>query len=177
MRFGKCDRERLIELIIEAKATDPETGSFAEYLADYLLAHSEIFVHAHPADPKREIARKILLHIGVAPHLKGYNLLLEAIVLRLSTDSHLSMSRHIYPALAERFHIPASHIERNMRTSIERAFAVCPPDVLEEVFGNTMDPQKDMLNNMAFIYRISELVRQEYERMVRREVQRSIVED
>lgn len=36
------DRERLIELMIEAKRTDPETGSFTEYLADYLLEHGVI---------------------------------------------------------------------------------------------------------------------------------------
>ena len=33
------DRERLIDLMIEAKRTDPETGSFTEYLAEYLLEH------------------------------------------------------------------------------------------------------------------------------------------
>ena len=32
-------REKLIGLIIEAKRTDPETGSFTEYLADHLIAH------------------------------------------------------------------------------------------------------------------------------------------
>lgn len=33
------DRDRLIELIINAKREDPETGSFTEFLADYLLAN------------------------------------------------------------------------------------------------------------------------------------------
>ena len=32
-------REKLIDLIIDAKRTDPEEGSFTEYLADYLIAH------------------------------------------------------------------------------------------------------------------------------------------
>ena len=36
------DRERLINLMIEAKRTDPETGSFTDYLADYLLEHGVI---------------------------------------------------------------------------------------------------------------------------------------
>ena len=36
------DRERLIDLMIDAKRTDPETGSFTEYLADYLLEHGVI---------------------------------------------------------------------------------------------------------------------------------------
>ena len=32
-------REKLIDLIIDAKRTDPETGSFTEYLADHLITH------------------------------------------------------------------------------------------------------------------------------------------
>ena len=32
-------REKLIDLIIHAKRTDPETGSFTEHLADHLIAH------------------------------------------------------------------------------------------------------------------------------------------
>ena len=31
-------REKLIDLIIDAKRTNPETGSFTEYLADYLIS-------------------------------------------------------------------------------------------------------------------------------------------
>lgn len=30
-------REKLIDLILDAKRADPETGSFTEYLADYLI--------------------------------------------------------------------------------------------------------------------------------------------
>ena len=32
-------REKLIDLIIDAKRTDPETGRFTEYLADYLVSN------------------------------------------------------------------------------------------------------------------------------------------
>ena len=33
------DREKLIDLIIDAKRRDPETGSFTEFLADNLIAN------------------------------------------------------------------------------------------------------------------------------------------
>lgn len=36
------ERERLIDLIINAKRADPETGSFTEFLADFLLAYGVI---------------------------------------------------------------------------------------------------------------------------------------
>ena len=32
-------REKLVELIIDAKMGDPETGSFTEYLADHLISN------------------------------------------------------------------------------------------------------------------------------------------
>ena len=32
-------REKLVDLIIDAKRTDPETGSFTEYLADHLISN------------------------------------------------------------------------------------------------------------------------------------------
>ena len=33
------DREKLIDLIIDAKRRDPETGSFTEFLADHMIAN------------------------------------------------------------------------------------------------------------------------------------------
>ena len=44
------DRERLIDLMIEAKRTDPETGSFTDYLADYLLANGVIVLPCKVGD-------------------------------------------------------------------------------------------------------------------------------
>lgn len=44
------DRERLIELIVEAKKTDPETGSFTDYLADYLIEHGVIVLPCKVGD-------------------------------------------------------------------------------------------------------------------------------
>ena len=32
-------RGKLVDLIIDAKRTDPETGSFTEYLADHLISN------------------------------------------------------------------------------------------------------------------------------------------
>ena len=52
------DRDRLIELIIEAKKTDPETGSFNDYLADYLLEHGVIVTPVGWENMRKEDERK-----------------------------------------------------------------------------------------------------------------------
>ena len=44
------DRGRLIDLMIEAKRTEPETGSFTDYLADYLLEHGVIVLPCKVGD-------------------------------------------------------------------------------------------------------------------------------
>lgn len=44
------DRERLINLMIEAKRTGPETGSFTDYLADYLLENGVIVLPCKVGD-------------------------------------------------------------------------------------------------------------------------------
>ena len=57
------DRERLINLMIEAKRTDPETGSFTDYLADYLLEHGVIVLPCKVGKyekGRREEMKKIL---------------------------------------------------------------------------------------------------------------------
>jgi hypothetical protein len=48
--MADADRERLINLMIEAKRTEPETGSFTEYLADYLLEHGVIVLPCEVGD-------------------------------------------------------------------------------------------------------------------------------
>lgn len=49
------DRERLIDLMIEAKRTEPETGSFSEYLADYLLEHGVVMLPCKVGDRLYEV--------------------------------------------------------------------------------------------------------------------------
>ena len=45
-------REKLIDLIIDAKQTDIETGSFTEYLADHLIAHGVTVQEWIPVDDR-----------------------------------------------------------------------------------------------------------------------------
>lgn len=53
-----ADRERLIDLMIEAKKTEPETGSFTDYFADYLLEHGVIVPPVVRENMRKEDERK-----------------------------------------------------------------------------------------------------------------------
>lgn len=45
------DREKMIDLIINAKKSDPKTGSFTEYLADFLLGYGVKLPAPQPSNP------------------------------------------------------------------------------------------------------------------------------
>ena len=71
-------REKLIDLIIEAKRTDPETGSFTEYLADFIIENGVVIPEEHSTKEtvskelyeqikwERDVALKQLERIGVS---------------------------------------------------------------------------------------------------------------
>ena len=55
-------REKLIDLIIDAKRTDPEEGSFTEYLADHLISHGVTVQEWIPAsEPPKKITNKVIV--------------------------------------------------------------------------------------------------------------------
>ena len=45
------DKQTMLDLIVEAKRTDPETGGFAEWLAEYLAEHLPTLTPANEALP------------------------------------------------------------------------------------------------------------------------------
>ena len=45
-------KAKLLDLIIDAKRTDPETGSFTEYLADHLIANGVTVQEWTPVDDR-----------------------------------------------------------------------------------------------------------------------------
>ena len=57
------DKQTMLDLIIKAKRTDPETGSFAEWLAEYLVEHLPTLTPPNEPltlDKKRMIAESCL---------------------------------------------------------------------------------------------------------------------
>ncbi len=67
------DRERLEELMIEAKRTDPESGSWTEYLADYLIAHGVTFRPVVPGHDDLYNISEIAFHNGYTKAMEEHS--------------------------------------------------------------------------------------------------------
>jgi len=70
------DKQTMLDLIVEAKRTDPETGSFAEWLAEYLAEHLPTltppneWVSVEERLPTDE--RPVLVFVGYADTMTGF---------------------------------------------------------------------------------------------------------
>lgn len=91
------DRERLIDLMIEAKRTEPETGSFTEYLADYLLEHGVIVLPCNVGDTLYEIHKRLKgrkwINTISERHVRGIEISIHNILIaRCGTDIAVFLS-------------------------------------------------------------------------------------
>lgn len=58
--------------------------------------------------------RKFLLESGVYPNLKGYNFLIDAVKL-VKENPDMTLTKHLYPAIAELHNTTSSKVERAIR--------------------------------------------------------------
>lgn len=73
---NKIDKQTMLDLIVEAKRTDPETGGFAEWLAEYLAEHlptltpANEWVSVNERLPTDE--RPVLVFVGYPDSMIGF---------------------------------------------------------------------------------------------------------
>lgn len=94
----------------------------------------------------------LLRKMGIPPHISGYHYLREAIILAAEDFNRINtMMNSIYKPIAYKNESTVARVERSMRHAIEVAFDRCRVHVLEELFGNTIDRNKDKPSNREFI--------------------------
>ena len=107
-------------------------------------------------DPQHAIfiteTTKLLRKMGIPPHISGYHYLREAIILAAEDFNKINtMMNSIYKPIAYKNESTVARVERSMRHAIEVACDRCRVHVLEELFGNTIDRNKDKPSNREFI--------------------------
>ena len=104
----------------------------------------------------------LLKKAGVPNHLKGYEYLGEAIEMVVKDRKLIySITTVIYRSIAKKFEITSSRVERGIRYAIEYCFNNLSPDLIEELFGNTLSYNKGKPVNAQFIATLSDLITQE----------------
>lgn len=106
------------------------------------------------------IITDIIHQIGIPAHIKGYYYLREAIMLSINdTDMLESVTKLLYPAVASKFETTPSRVERAIRHAIEIAWDRGNVDILNNMFGYTVNVCKGKPTNSEFIALITDYLR------------------
>ena len=106
-------------------------------------------------DSSKEIEEKItniFITVGIPAHIKGYQFLREAIKLAMENPDIInSITKRLYPSIAERFDTSASKVERAIRHAIEVAWNRGKIENINNIFGLTVYSNNEKPTNGEFI--------------------------
>lgn len=138
------------KLLQEARPTTGDTGTL-------------------PADPWRlEADVTFMIHeVGVPANIRGYQYLRDAIMMSVEDMAVLqSVTKVLYPTIAERHHTTSSRVERAMRHAIEVAWNRGRLDTLDQLFGYTVNTCRGKPTNSEFVAMIADKLRLDYKARV-----------
>ncbi len=99
----------------------------------------------------------IFLTVGIPAHIKGYQFLRDAIKTVIgSPDIINSITKELYPTVAEHFETSSSKVERAIRHAIEVAWTRGRIDNINEIFGYNIYSKNDKPTNGEFIALIAD---------------------
>ncbi|NMA67266.1 MAG: sporulation transcription factor Spo0A, partial [Clostridiaceae bacterium] len=117
-----------------------------------------------PISPVKKLeldVAKLLKTLGISPHMSGYKYLREAIKLSLKGSGKIknSVTKVIYPSVAEKFSTTPQKVERAIRNAIECAWHRGNPEGLEAFYGCQISFSRGRPTNSQFIAMVTDRLR------------------
>ena len=103
---------------------------------------------------------KLLWEIGIPVHVHGYRYLMQAVSLMLLfPQDTVSLSRQLYPRVAQHFHTTASCVERSIWHAINMAWQRGHLTAADGIFGRSQNLTHDKPTNGEMIALLTEKTR------------------
>jgi len=109
---------------------------------------------------------RMLHELGIPSHIKGYQYLREAIGIIFDRPETIGgITKELYPELAGKFDTTVSRVERAIRHAIEVSWNRGNLDLMEEIFGHSVDIDKAKPTNSEFVVTIADKLRLDFNRV------------
>ncbi len=103
---------------------------------------------------------KLLHSLGIPSHIKGYSYIREAISMVYENPSLIGgITKELYPLVGKKFDTSMSRVERAIRHAIEVSWNRGDWDLMEEIFGHSVDIDRAKPTNSEFIVTIADKLR------------------
>ena len=118
--------------------------------------------HAVDENFLRKEITKLMHTLGMPAHVLGYEYAREAILIALGNKDILrSMTKELYPAVAQAFNSTPSRVERAIRHAVELAWDRGDLSTLHRFFGYTVSSKKGKPTNSEFLSALADHLRLE----------------
>lgn len=108
---------------------------------------------------------KILHELGIPSHIKGYQYIREGISILYDRPEVIGgITKELYPDIAGKFDTTVSRVERAIRHAIEVSWNRGDWDLMEEIFGHSVDIDKAKPTNSEFIVTVADKLRLEFQK-------------
>ena len=129
--------------------------SLAKRVEEALSEVKVMRVVTNPQNAVKALDEKIsyiFMTVGIRAHIKGYKFLREAIKLSIQDPNIInSITKKLYPSIAERFETTSSKVERAIRHAIEVAWNRGKIENINDLFGVTVYSSNEKPTNGEFI--------------------------
>ena len=113
---------------------------------------SKVFFNAKSNNQIEEKITNIFITVGIPAHIKGYQFLREAIKLAIANPEIInSITKKLYPTIAEKYDTSASKVERALRHAIEVAWNRGKIENINNLFGIKVYSSNEKPTNGEFI--------------------------
>ncbi len=103
---------------------------------------------------------KTLHELGVPSHIKGYYYIREGITIVYKNPSiTIGITKELYPQIAKKYSSTVPNVERAIRHAIEISWNRGNWDLMEDIFGYSIDTDKAKPTNSEFIITIADKLR------------------
>ena len=111
----------------------------------------------------------ILHELGVPSHIKGYHYLREGIKLLYNNPELIGgITKELYPSIAKKSSSTDTRVERSIRHAIEVSWNRGNWDLMQELFGYSVDIDKAKPTNSEFIVTIADKLRMDFSIQLKR---------
>ena len=109
---------------------------------------------------------KILHELGIPSHIKGYQYIRDGVYMVFENPDLIGgITKELYPELASKFDTTVSRVERAIRHAIEVSWNRGNWDLMDELFGNSVDIDKAKPTNSEFIVTVADKLRLDYHKV------------
>lgn len=102
-----------------------------------------------------------LLHnLGIPSHIRGFQYIRDGILMMYKSNNTINyITKDIYPELAIKYNTTPSRVERAIRHAIEISWNRGDMDLMDEIFANSLNLNRDKPTNAEYLTTISDRLR------------------